>query len=122
LSKQQAELLCFSVKGCNLVHQYNKKCFFRNRQNEFEELFSQENDLIFCIGVCCFLEDLGHQNDPNEWLLFINSSKVLLKAVLLHNGNKFPSVPPAHLANLQDMKLFRKRSSIKNIIGIFVRN
>jgi hypothetical protein len=34
--------------------------------------------------------------------LFIDSSKVSLKAVLLHNGNKFPSVPLAHAANMKE--------------------
>ena len=99
-------------------------CFFRNCQNEFKELFSQENDLVFFNDVCSVIEALGHQNDPTEWRLFIDSSNVVIKAVLLHNGNKFPSVPPAHVGNMQEsyenMKLFMKRSSMKNIIGTFV--
>jgi len=34
--------------------------------------------------------------------LFIDSSKVSLKAVLLHNGNIFPSAPLAHAANMKE--------------------
>lgn len=34
--------------------------------------------------------------DPNEWRLFIDSSKRSLKCVLLHNGNKLGSLPIAH--------------------------
>jgi hypothetical protein len=34
--------------------------------------------------------------------LFIDSSKNNLKAVLLHNGNKSPSVPLAHAANMKE--------------------
>jgi len=30
------------------------------------------------------------------------TSKVSLKALLLHNGNKFPSVPPAHAAEMKE--------------------
>jgi len=41
--------------------------------------------------------------------LFIDSSKVSLKVVLLHNGNRFPSVPLAYAANMklnyENMKL-----------------
>ena len=38
--------------------------------------------------------NMGHRSD--EWRLFIDSSKVSLKAVLLHNGNVLPSIPVAH--------------------------
>jgi hypothetical protein len=45
---------------------------------------------------------VGHQHDPNEWCLFVDSSKVSLQAVLLHNGNKLQSVPLAHAANMKE--------------------
>jgi len=32
----------------------------------------------------------------------LDSSKVSLKVVLLHNGNKFPSIPLAHAANMKE--------------------
>ena len=38
-----------------------------------------------------------------QWCLFIDSSKVSLKLVLLHNGNRFPSVPLAHAANMKEI-------------------
>jgi hypothetical protein len=50
--------------------------------------FSQENDLVFCNDICSVMEALGHQHNTPEWRLFIESTKVILKAVLLHNGNK----------------------------------
>jgi hypothetical protein len=34
------------------------------------------------------MEVLGHEFIPDQWRLFIDSSKVSLKVVLLHNGNK----------------------------------
>jgi len=37
------------------------------------------------------MEFLGHEFNPDQWHLFIDPSKVNLKLVLLHNGNKFPS-------------------------------
>ena len=47
--------------------------------------------------------------NPDQWHLFNDSSKVSLKMVLLHNGNRFPSVPLAHAANMkksyENMKL-----------------
>jgi hypothetical protein len=56
--------------------------------------------------------------------LFIDSSEVSLTAVLLHNGNKFPSVPLAHDANMtesyENMKLILGRYNMTNILGISV--
>ena len=48
------------------------------------------------------MEVLGHEYNPNQWRLFIDSSKVSLKVVLLHNAQWFPSVPLAHAANMKE--------------------
>jgi hypothetical protein len=46
---------------------------------------------------------LGEETyDPNDWRLFIDSSKKSLKAVLLHNGNKFASIPVANSIHLKE--------------------
>jgi hypothetical protein len=75
-------------------------CFFLNRQNEFKEFFSQQNDLVFCNEVFSFIESLGHQSDPTEWRLCIDPSEICLKAVL-DSGYKFPSVLLAHATNMK---------------------
>jgi len=75
------------LKGWDLLHQDSEICFFCNNQNEFKEFFFQENALVFCNNVCCVIEALGHQHDPTEWRLFIDSSEVSLKDMLLHNGD-----------------------------------
>jgi hypothetical protein len=49
-----------------------------------------------------FVESFGHQHDPTEWRLCIDCAKICLKAVLLHNGNKFPFLPLAHVANMKE--------------------
>jgi hypothetical protein len=48
------------------------------------------------------MEDLGHQHCTPERRLFVDSSKVILKAVLLHNGNKYQSVPFAYAVNMKE--------------------
>ena len=48
------------------------------------------------------MEVLDHEFNPDQWRLLIDSSKVSLKVVLLHSGNKFPSVPLAHAANMKE--------------------
>ncbi|GFW74769.1 uncharacterized protein TNCV_963441 [Trichonephila clavipes] len=40
--------------------------------------------------------------EPEEWILFIDSSKRSLKAVLLNNGNRYASVPVGHLVHLKE--------------------
>jgi hypothetical protein len=56
---------------------------------------------------------LGQEYNPDQWRLFIVSSKVSLKVVLHRNGNRFPSVPLAHTANMMEsyesMKLLLER-------------
>ncbi|UYV80797.1 hypothetical protein LAZ67_19001756 [Cordylochernes scorpioides] len=51
LSKKQSELLGSRLKGWNLLHKGTKVCFFRKRQDEFQDFFSQENDLVYCNDV-----------------------------------------------------------------------
>jgi len=58
---------------------------------------------MFCNDVCSVMEVLGHEYNPDQWYLFIDSSKVSLKVVLLHNGNRFPSAPLAHVANMKEI-------------------
>ena len=55
--------------------------------------FRKEDDLVFCYDVDGLMNGFGIEHDPQEWRLFIDSSKVSLKTVLLHNGNQHPSIP-----------------------------
>jgi len=57
---------------------------------------------VFYNDVCSAIEAVGHEHNPTEGHLLIDSSKVRLKTVLLHNGNKFPSVPLDHVANMKE--------------------
>jgi hypothetical protein len=79
------------LKGWNLLHQDTEVCFYRGCHKEFKDLFSQEEGIVFCNDICSVMEVLGHEYNPDQWLLFIVSSKMGLKLVLLHNGNRFPS-------------------------------
>ncbi|GFV82759.1 uncharacterized protein TNCV_4147271 [Trichonephila clavipes] len=40
--------------------------------------------------------------EPEKWRLFIDSSKKSLKAVLLHNGNRYAFVPVGHSVHLKE--------------------
>ena len=77
--------------------------FHRGRHEEFKDFFSQEDGVVFCNDVCSVMEVLGHECNPDQWRLCTDSSKVSLKVVLLHNGNRFPP-PPFPLAHAASMK------------------
>ena len=47
------------------------------------------------------MEELQLEHTSGKWRLFIDSSKVSLKAVLHHNGNKFPSMPLKHAVRMK---------------------
>jgi len=102
LSKKQAEILGTMLKVWNLQRQDTKVCFYRGRHEEFKDFFSLEDGVEFCNDVCSVMGVIGHEYNPDQWRLFIESSKVSLKLVLLHNGNRFPSVLLAHAANLKE--------------------
>ena len=90
LSKKQAEPLGSRLKGWNLLRKDTKVCFYRGLHEEFKDFFSQEDGVMFCNDVCSIMEVLGHEYNPDQWRLFTDSSKVRLKVVLLHEGNRFP--------------------------------
>jgi len=98
-------------------------CFYHGRHEEFKDFLYQEDGFVFCNDVCSVMEVLGHEFNPDHWRLFIVcsvmevlghefnpdqwrlcivSSKVSLKVVILHDGNRFPSVPLAHAANMKE--------------------
>jgi len=49
------------------------------------------------------MEELRLDQTTGHWRVFIDSSKVGLKAVLLHSGNKFPCIPLAHAVHMNEM-------------------
>ena len=78
-------------------------CFYCGHHDGFKDFFSQEDGVMFFNDVCSVMEVLGHEYNPDQWCLFIDMSKVSLKVVLLHDGNRFPSVPLAHAANMKEI-------------------
>jgi len=95
-------------------------CFFRGCHEEFKYFFSQEDGFVFCNDICSVMEVLGHEYNPDQWRLFIGSSKVSLKLVLLHNGNRYPSVPLAHAAIIKESYESIKLLLGKNLSGSYL--
>ena len=60
------------------------------------------NGVSFCSDIPGLFKQFGFEHDPAEWRLFIDSSKFILKAVLLHNGNKKPTIPLVYADGLKE--------------------
>ena len=102
LSKKPAELLDSRLKDWNLLCQDIKLYFYCEYHEEFKDFFFLEDGVMFCNDVYSNVEVLGHEYNSDQWRLFTDSSKVRLKVVLLHNGNRLPSVPLTHATNLKE--------------------
>jgi len=77
-------------------------CFYRGLHEEFKDFFSLEDSVVFCNDACSVMDVHGHEYNPDQWRLFIDSSKVSLKVVLLQDGSRVSSVPLAHAANTKE--------------------
>jgi len=71
------------------------------------------------------MEELQLEQTPEQWSLFIVSCKVSLKAVLLHNGNKFHSFSLARAVHMKETYvnlqcLLQKKYAWKNTGVIYV--
>ena len=58
--------------------------------------------LVYCTDVGGIMQEFGYSHRPEEWRLFINLSKLSLKAVLLHNKNILPSIPVGYAAHMKE--------------------
>lgn len=103
LSKESSELLASRLKEKNLLYPGTKITYYRNREKDLLPFFSQDNNLVYCNDVKGLLEKMDLlEYIPDQWRLFIDSSKRSLKCVLLHNGNKYGSIPIGHSTKMKE--------------------
>ena len=89
----KAELLASGIKQWIYLDEGLKIILYRYRQKNLEEFFTMKGTLVACEDVRGLFKALNMSHCSDEWRLFIDSCKVSLKAVLLHNGNVLPSIP-----------------------------
>ncbi|GFX69788.1 retrovirus-related Pol polyprotein from transposon gypsy [Trichonephila clavipes] len=88
------------LKGRHLINSGVSFSWYRFREKEFVP-FLRKKGLVFCNNVPAILEMFKIMYELEEWRLFIDSSKRSLKAVL-HNGNRYASVPVGHSVHLKE--------------------
>lgn len=103
LPKDSSELLASRLQEKKLLLKGTKVTFYRTRDKSFRKFFSSESSLVYCNDISGLIETFSVTSySSNDWRLFIDSSKKSLKAVLLHNGNKFASIPIAHSVKMKE--------------------
>jgi hypothetical protein len=111
LTKSNAELLTSRLKEWNLLDPSCKSSVYRSRHQEFACFFTVDGSLCYCSDILGLYEKMGIVHEPCQWRLFIDSSTKSLKAVLLHNGNIYPSIPVAHSTQMTE-----NYENVKNLL------
>jgi len=69
---------------------------YRKRHEDLVQFFKMERGLVACTDIDGLMQTLNINHNPLDWRLFIDLSHLILKAVLLHNGNTVPSIAVGH--------------------------
>ena len=104
LTKANAELLVSRLKDWNLLDKSCRSTGYRKRHAKFSSYYAMDKDtlLCYCANIDGLFAEIGFSYVAADWRLFIDSSSKSLKAVLLHNGNKYPSIPVGHSAIMKE--------------------
>ena len=105
LPKVKAELLASGMKQWIYLDEGLKIILYRYRQKNLEEFFTMKGTLVTCKDVDGLFKSLNMSHCSDELRLFIDYSKVNLKAVLLHNGKVLPSIPVAHAFGIKKVMI-----------------
>lgn len=76
---------------------------YRRRSECFSIYFQKENEFCYCYDIDGVFKEMKQPYNPEEWRVFVYSSKISLKAVLVHNCNKKTSTPIGHAVNTKEI-------------------
>lgn len=89
------------VHDWNLLQTDTRISVYRNR-HALLKFFSQDRNILFGRDIPSLMTELTIQYETSNWYLFIDLSKVSLKAVQIRNCNKYPSVPVGHATEMKE--------------------
>ena len=104
LSKESSQLLSSRLREEHLLASETTFYWYREREREFRQFFTTQRDLslVYCNNIADLMKSMGHDYINTKWRLFIDSSSRSRKAVLLHNGNKYSSIPIGHSVQMKE--------------------
>jgi len=84
------------VQQCNLLKENVRISVYHRSQEDQVQFFKMESSLVACTDINGLMQTFSINNNRLDWRLFIVSSKLSLKAVLLHNVYILPSILVGH--------------------------
>ena len=84
LPKSKSELLGSRLQQGALLALGTKMTVYLRRSELFFKLFSKNEEIFHCNDIFELIHTFVGNYDPNDWSLYIDSSKKSIKAVLLH--------------------------------------
>ena len=116
LSKQAAEILASRLNEKHVLHSSAKVSFYRKKDELFLPYFKEEKQLFHCDNVSGLLGELGIPSyNPEEWRLFWTAPSAASSGTqLLHNGNKYGTVPIGHSTVLKE-----QQDDIRTVMDLF---
>ena len=76
----------FRLKEKNLLQRCFRISLYRKRSKNVISFFQMENELCYCCDIDGLFHFFEQKHNSTEWRLFIDASKMSVKAVLLHIG------------------------------------
>ncbi|GAB0086386.1 uncharacterized protein DMENIID0001_004390 [Sergentomyia squamirostris] len=101
-SQRHAEEFCSLMKRKKLCKDEARVSAFRGRNQSFRKFFEMKDSTCVYIDISGLIEAMNLSYDPNAWRLFLDGSRRSFKGVLLHNGNKLPSIPIIYSITLKE--------------------
>jgi hypothetical protein len=74
--KQRLSYLDHGLSNGIFLKKGVKLSFYRKRQSNIVTYYSMNGDLVYCNNIHELMEEQQIQHTPEEWMLFIASSKV----------------------------------------------
>ena len=107
LGLAKAKILSCRLKMWDLLAPSCKISKPRKRHVTFANFCTMSSDsdhpsFCYCVDIQGLFQEIGIVYSASDWRLFIDSSKQSLKAVLLRNGNLYPSIVIAHSVRMKE--------------------
>ena len=83
LSKEKSAILASRLKKRNLLKSNVKVTHFRKSNNNLIRFYKFNDSMVYYCDKNGLFETLGQSLEISEWILFIDSSKVSLRAVII---------------------------------------
>lgn len=99
LSKNHARIAGSTLKKYGVLAPETRFTCYKQRDLQYVQYFktSATHGFVYCSDIPGLLDELSISSDVRkDWWLWIDGSKLSVKAVLLHNNTSFPSIPIAY--------------------------